>query len=130
MTRINVVPISELHPKHLMAEWRELPRVFTYVRGLVHQNKHVRDVTIPSEYCLGEGHVKFFTNKLRYLAKRHYTITAELLVRQYQLTLVAPLATVYGDIPIEWWYDYHPTDTALALNRQRLRERMPDFYGL
>ena len=28
MTRINCVPVEELHQKHLVAEYRELPRVF------------------------------------------------------------------------------------------------------
>lgn len=28
MTRINVVPVTELTDKHLLAEYRELPRIF------------------------------------------------------------------------------------------------------
>lgn len=28
MTRINVVPVSELVDKHLVAEYRELPRIY------------------------------------------------------------------------------------------------------
>ena len=28
MTRINCVPVTELHDRHLVAEYRELPRCF------------------------------------------------------------------------------------------------------
>ncbi|MBP7000765.1 pyrimidine dimer DNA glycosylase/endonuclease V [Amaricoccus sp.] len=35
MTRINVVPPEELSRAHLVAEYRELPRVFGMVRAMI-----------------------------------------------------------------------------------------------
>ena len=59
MTRINLVDPSELCDQHLLAEHRELTRIPNAVaRGrfsLVGQ---------PADYKLGEGHVRFFFDKL------------------------------------------------------------------
>lgn len=55
MTRINCVPVEELTDKHLLAEYRELPRIFNLARA-------VEDA--PTEYVLGTGHMKFFYDKL------------------------------------------------------------------
>lgn len=32
MTRVNVIPVEELHDKHLIAEYREIPRIVNLVR--------------------------------------------------------------------------------------------------
>ena len=69
MTRINLVPPSELHDKHLLAEYRELPRVFKLARPCD---------DIPEKYCLGTGHVKFFYNKLEFLYKRQCQLCEEM----------------------------------------------------
>ena len=53
MTRINTVPPEVLTTKHLFAEWRELPRIFTVVKKHIANGKSVRDFDIPSEYKLG-----------------------------------------------------------------------------
>ena len=83
MTRINVVPPAELCNKHLLAEYRELPRVF----GLA---KPVDDA--PSAYVLGKGHVRFFYDKLGYLAKRQRQIIDDdnsvLITLQFKCTTV------------------------------------------
>lgn len=56
MTRINLVDPVILSDKHLMAEYRELPRIFTAVTKLVDKNIRPHDVDIPEKYVLGKGH--------------------------------------------------------------------------
>jgi deoxyribonuclease (pyrimidine dimer) len=79
MTRINVLPPEVLSREHLIAEYHELPRVFTYVER--HGVAGVR----PANYCMGAGHVKFFTNKLLYLHNRYSRIYEEMLYRGYSV---------------------------------------------
>lgn len=66
MTRIN----SSINPtdQHLIAELRELPRIFTSVNKRLTLNKTFDD--IPKEFVLGLGHCKFFYNKLDFLYLR------------------------------------------------------------
>ena len=63
MTRINLVHPSELHRKHLVAEFRELPRVFSLARKAQY-DMHKRSQ--PNEYTLGKGHVIFWYTRLQY----------------------------------------------------------------
>lgn len=76
MTRINsaIVP-KNLTDQHLIAELRELPRIFTAVRKRIEEGKGFDD--IPKEFTLGTGHMKFFYNKLNYLELRHEWLREE-----------------------------------------------------
>ncbi len=67
MTRINIhVPPINLCNEHLIAEHRELKRIPNAIKNGTSVIKN-----IPSTFRLGEGHVKFFYNKLGYLKKRY-----------------------------------------------------------
>lgn len=118
MTRINCIPVEELVDKHLLAEYRELPRVF----GLARLPK--RGETFPEEYTLGTGHVKFFYNKLEYLERRFIAIVLELTRRGFRLS--------YNNLPDKYfeernpllWKDWEPTEQAMIINRERIHERL------
>ena len=117
MTRINVVPPEELCDQHLLAEWRELTRIPNGVAS-----GKFKLTNIPDEYVLGTGHVKFFLNKLYFLLKRYIDIMIELEnrdmpQRSYWTNQVIPYP--------ELWGDYEPTEEALRINRERIKERMP-----
>ena len=117
MTRINLVPPSELHSKHLVAEYRELPRVFALARP---------DAIIPAAYCLGTGHVTFFYDKLAFLYHRQFTLVNEMKARGYSPMFVPyELWKIWFAKKRHLWGDYTPTFEALALNRQRIAERQP-----
>ena len=120
MTRINLVPPSELSDKHLGAEYRELPRVFSLVRDAGARSERPDDPRNPKIYVLGPGHVRFFYPRLNFLAKR---FTALIMECQSRNRVVNYPYVVALDIPTEWWGDYEPTPEALALNRQRIKER-------
>ena len=84
MTRINCIPVEELTDKHLIAEYRELPRVFKLARD-PKPGEH-----IPTYYSLGRGHVKFFYNKLFYLEKRFLALVLEMRARGFKPNYLTP----------------------------------------
>lgn len=129
MTRINLTLVSELADQHLIAEYRELPRVFGIVRKHVANGKRVKDFKISSEFILGSGHVTFFYDKLEFLRKRQSDIIMECLKRGFSIkdTEVPDIS----DIPVEWKNDYNPCKSAIKLSQQRLDEKIlikPHWY--
>jgi deoxyribonuclease (pyrimidine dimer) len=117
MTRINCVPPEELSRQHLLAEWRELPRVFT----LAHKAYQAgRSIKAPGRYTLGAGHVLFFYRRLSYCFDRFMALRREMLRRGYEPSYIQPPAT---DLPADWWGEWQPDAEALSINRQRIKER-------
>ncbi len=123
MTRINCVPAAELTGPHLVAEYRELPRIFGLVRAAIARGEQPDDWRNPPEYLLGRGHVRFFYPRLGYLAKRQEGLINEMLGRGYSPNFTNPTGLLIG-IPSEWHGDWSPSDAALALNRARIAERL------
>lgn len=129
MTRINLIPVAELSDQHLMAEYRELPRIVNGVlEGKLHPTK------IPTKYVLGTGHVKFFTNKILFLAKRYKLIHQELIYRNFNLdpnyTPKDMLRKIKsGNYRGDEKYVFSEKD--ITLSRQRIIEKIlmkPDWY--
>ncbi len=125
MTRINCIPVQELTRQHLIAEYRELPRVFALAR-----KAHERGpVPRPTEYTLGKGHLLFFYTRLGYLARRQADLVLEMQRRGYRPSYLTPLEQAYADLPAELWGDWQPTPQAQHLNRQRIAERGGPAYA-
>jgi deoxyribonuclease (pyrimidine dimer) len=118
MTRINCVPPEELSRQHLLAEWRELPRVFTLADKAYSAG---RKIVAPTEYTLGAGHVKFFYRRLKYCTERFYALKAEMERRGYVPTFEAPPQALIPDPT--WWQGWDPDENAVSINRQRILER-------
>lgn len=129
MTRINLIDPSLLDRRHLLAEYMELPRVFTLVSVRLMKGHDVDVQTVPEAYCLGTGHVKFFYNKLLFLNNRQLCIIKELRRYDYVLNFTSPLIRSYSHLPAYVWNDYTPTANALQLNIARLFERNNDHYA-
>ena len=126
MTRINVVPVSELSDQHLIAEYRELPSV-------IKQRIHIDDA--PEKYCLGKGHMKWARKHMKYTAERYCFICNEMMRRgftvnyhHFDLCMLANEQSIFYPDVIN---DYKPTDDDLELNRNRLIEKYqqrPNWY--
>ena len=117
MTRINLVPPSELCDQHLLAEHRELTRIPNAVaKGKFNLQGQ------PTDYKLGEGHVRFFFNKLAFLKRRYDELHLECKARGFNVQYIWP-----ENLPknAELWADYQATSEALALNRERIALRLP-----
>lgn len=112
MTRINCIPPSELTRQHLLAEYRELPRVFTLAKA--YWDKHgCLPPDMPDQYMLGKGHVKFFYNKLGYLHLRFTEIVTTMLDRGYTPKY---LNFNLSDFPDALMGDWEPDKTAMEIN--------------
>ncbi|ARB05909.1 hypothetical protein fHeYen901_136 [Yersinia phage fHe-Yen9-01] len=122
MTRINLTLVSELADQHLMAEYRELPRVFGAVRKHVQNGKKLKDFKISPVFILGTGHVTFFYDKLEFLRLRQIDLITECLVRGFKIkdTTVQDIT----DIPNEWRNNYDAPQDALDLSQARLDEKI------
>jgi len=122
MTRINVVDPETLRNEHLLAEYRELPRIFGNVKAAIQRGETPETGVFPLKYTLGPGHVRFFYPRLLYLIHRFDRIVDELLRRGYQLSYYSVVPLSYG-IPEGWFSNYEPTQEAIHLNIQRINER-------
>lgn len=123
MTRINCVPPAELTTPHLVAEYRELPRIFGLVRAAIARGERPDDSRNPRDYRLGPGHVRFFYPRLGFLARRQEALVAEMLRRGYSPSFTDPAGLLAG-MPSEWCGDWTPSADAMALNRARIAERI------
>lgn len=125
MTRINLVPPTELTRQHLLAELREIPRVSGLVKAGIAKGKKLADYKIPASYTLGSGHVTFFYDKMIFIRGRHYDLIIEALRRGYNIQYT-DCSNLYEDIPICYMGFYTPTAEAIALNRARIQQRLAE----
>ena len=102
-----------------------MPRIFGLVRAAIQRGETPGDPRNPREYRLGAGHVRFFYPRLGWLAERQAGLIAEMLARGYQPSFTDPAGLLDG-IPAAWAGPWQPDETAMALNRARIRERLAD----
>lgn len=124
MTRINCVPVEELTDKHLVAEYRELPRAFKLMRAAQDRGEAPTDGRNPREYTMGTGHVRFFYNKGLYLLRRQKALVAEMQRRGFNPQFTDPSELLPEGLDLWRMMDWTPTPEALAINRQRIAERL------
>jgi len=117
MTRINCgIPPSELTKKHLIAEHREIKRIPNCITKGRYNLKGQ-----PEKFKLGEGHVKFFYDKLLYLKNRYEELYKECIKRGVKSTY---FGDSWNDIPSELMNDYEPTNEDRCIIRERIKERL------
>lgn len=119
MTRINCVPVTELSGPHLVAEYRELPRVYALARKAYERGESPDGH--PTRYVLGPGHVRFFYSRLLYVRGRHRQLIKEMLRRGYKPNLTE--VPSMDDLPDGWHRPWHPKSRDLRINRERIKER-------
>lgn len=129
MTRINVIPVSELMDQHLLAEHREITRLPKNLQqSLNRKSKAFSEAEISPDYVLGKGHVKFFMNKFKWLEKRFMELTEECDKRGFNVSFRD--ASIFKVAP-RWYNDWTITEESVTLNKQRIKERIdakPEFY--
>lgn len=121
MTRINCIPPHELTRQHLVAEYRELPRLFRLVFAAQERGLSASDFAEHDTYRLGPGHVKFFYTRLGWVAERFSQLRAEMLARGYKASYETPPRF---DLRPEWFGDWSPDEHAIAINKKRIAERI------
>lgn len=125
MTRINVIPPYMLSDKHLLAEYRELPRIFTAVLKLQEKGLTPKDIYIPTHYRLGKGHQKFFYDKCYHLNNRFYGLKLALLYRGINTNPVYTdrVRNNYVRLLAHWKREWMPEPADFYLNMARLANR-------
>lgn len=126
MTRINLLSASQLADQHLIAEWRELPRVFSIVKKKLDEQK---PILVWKHYTMGTGHVRFFYDKLLFLQKRHQELVKEAVKRGFKLSKTEKISL--QAFPKAYCQDFTPSQEDLAISQQRIQEKLsakPDFY--
>lgn len=130
MTRINLIPVSELSNQHLLAEYRELPRIVN-----AWKNGKIKNYDGPEIYCLGPGHVKFFYRRIEFLIRRHSDIIIECLRRGFNLTKTGELLSSdeYEKLKLDKYqiFDWKPTQQEIMISAKRIIEKIklrPNFY--
>ena len=118
MIRINLLPPSQLADQHLIAEWRELPRVFGLVKKKLVEKKPI----LPwIKYIMGTGHVRFFYDKLLFLQKRHQALVKEAQKRGFKINLTEKISLT--SFPKEYCKDFIPSELDLKISQQRILEK-------
>lgn len=130
MTRINLIPVSELTDQHLLAEYRELPRIFWIVRKKISENKEIK---IWEEYKMWTWHVIFFYDKLFFLQKRLEELIEECKKRNFQISFTEKIDL--SDIPEKYKKDFEPKEKDLEISKWRIKEKLDNkknfykYYG-
>ena len=122
MMRINIVEPCQLNDRQLMAEYRELPRTLTIIKVLEAKGQSVK---IPKNYVLGEGHIYFFYNKIKYLISRYVNIHRELSNCGFNLDHNAYQTAIKGVSKInnkDLFNDWQPAPEEIYLNMTQLPE--------
>lgn len=123
MTRINTLDPKLLTTKHLQAEYFEAPRIITALE----KNPSIKDP--PKTYRMGTGHVRFFYDKLDYIALRLHLIADELTARGHQLDEQKFQDTIARAVKFNHCSGYYPSLEDQQVNLERLIEKDPDHYN-
>jgi len=104
---------------HLTAEKHEITRVFGLARKAQYEMHKKKQ---PAAYTLGTGHVLYFYDKLKFIAKRYDSLCTEMKKRGYNCNQI-PEQELLAGIGKHMQWDYVPTAEAIAINKQRIKER-------
>lgn len=121
MVRVNLIEPVCLADQHLVAEYNEILMLLGYVR------KYPGSREIPDEFCLGEGHVRFFRDKLGYLKKRHEALREEMIKRGFKPGRIVSLEGFDRRLHNDW----EPDEKSMDLIKKRLCRKIemkPGFY--
>lgn len=125
MTRVNLIPPTELHDQHLIAEIREINQLASHFKRSINaKSKFI----IPNEFTLNRGHVTFFYNKGFYLHKRFDKLKREAILRGFNIKTV--FNNQWVEYP-EYYNDWNPTESAYIIILNRINEKIkmkPTFY--
>lgn len=124
MTRINLVPVEELSDQHLIAEYRELPRV-------IKQDINIKDA--PERFTLGKGHMKWAKKHSLFTLNRYMQLCDEMEYRGFKVRYDSDkLYRIWlreGSPETDNFYNVDGYD--MLISRKRLVEKYkekPKFY--
>jgi hypothetical protein len=122
MTRVNLVDPRFLQTKHLVAEYRELPRIFALIRKAQDRGESPNDPRNPKVYTLGKGHVRFFYNKAQWLVERQEKLIAECIRREINIQYTTT-DHLLDNLDKKWCNNWLPTKEEININIARINAR-------
>ncbi len=129
MTRINIVPVSELTDQHLIAEYREITMVPAALIRTLRSKVGLRKEKISKRYTLNTGHVYFFYDKGLYLNKRYDELISEMKLRGFNPD---PNRKFPKHVfPRHLYNDWMPSLDEQRIVRKRIEEKIamkPNWY--
>ena len=129
MTRINIIPVSELTDQHLIAEYREITMVPAALTRTLNSKSGFSKNKISTKFTLNTGHVYFFYDKGLYLYKRYNSLVKEMTLRGFNPDVKRFFPK--GIFPSELFNDWTPNIEDQELVRDRIKEKIamkPNWY--
>lgn len=130
MTRVNLIDPEVLTKEHRLAEYKEIPRVFTKVLVAVAKGKEENDFSIPKYYRIGKGHETFFYNKCSYVFDRFRSLCIVLKLEGVNVNqeYIDHVHENYSKLPNWAKNNYYPKPEEIYINMYRLANRL--FFKL
>ena len=130
MTRINLDPPEELSDQHLEAEYREIFMIGSSLqRSLRSPNWEKTKKSIPKQFTLNKGHIRFFYDKGKYLSERYDELIKEIKRRKMSPD---PSRTFNKEQwPHQLFNSWKANDYDLKVVRTRIEMKIklkPDWY--
>lgn len=129
MTRINIIPASELTDQHLIAEYREITMIPAALTRTMESKAGFNPNRINKTYTLNAGHVYFFYDKGEYLDKRYYELVYEMKDRGMNPDSNRKFPSEV--FPPELYNDWMPTLDEQKILRARIAQKIamkPNWY--
>ena len=129
MTRINIIPVSDLTDQHLIAEYREITMVPAALTRTLNSKLGFSEKKIPAKFTLNTGHVYFFYDKGLYLEKRYDALVKEMILRAFSPDVKRMFPK--DVFPYELFNDWTPSAEEQELVRDRIKEKIamkPHWY--
>ena len=130
MTRINLISPNELSDQHLVAEYREIFMVGSALqRSIRSKSWEQTKESLPKEFTLNIGHVKFFYNKGEYLYKRYLALIFEMQSRGMNPNPKRKFKKEQW--PNDLYKDWEPKPKDIQLVRKRIKDKInqkPTWY--
>jgi deoxyribonuclease (pyrimidine dimer) len=128
MTRINIIPPSELLDQHLIAEYREIRLLTASIRRSRMSKTGLDKKRIPKQFTLNSGHIRFFWDKGTYIAARYKALQDEMRKRGFE----PQFPEIDEDVwPEGFKNDWQPSEKDFAVIRERITLRVsqkPKWY--
>jgi hypothetical protein len=119
MTRINsAIPVANLTDEHLLAEHREIKRLPYCLSESIRCGSINK---LPDRFTLGQGHVKFFLDKMHFVYWRYCMLLSECEYRKFYVT---DYSSNFFDVPKEFVNDYYPSKQELRRETLILQKRI------
>ncbi|PPD51456.1 MAG: endonuclease V [Methylotenera sp.] len=118
MTRINLVPPTELYDQHLLAEYRETRLLAKNMHRYFKANNTKKN--IPKQFTLNTGHCLFFKDKGLYIHNRYDQLKSELRNRGYHPQFEELDVSAW---PVGFYNDWTPTERDMNIIRDRISEK-------